>query len=163
MKEKIDIITELKDALKSRNNPSDLKEIHIGVVQELEPVVVTIFEGSVILKEDEELFISEWFRFRCDIDKTLALSSDVPDKLGSSKYNYGEAEKISESHSYGGAPCRIPDAISYLADAIADTNTAVSKINGELLALKCVLKVGDFVTIGSLAQQDKYILLDKVL
>ena len=88
MREKADIITVLKDSLKERTNPNDLKEIHIGVVQNLEPVIVTIFEGKVVVKEEDELFISEWFRFRCDIDKTGALSSDVPDELQSSEQNY---------------------------------------------------------------------------
>ena len=149
MKEKTDIITELKDALKARTNPSDLKEIHIGVVVNVEPVIVTIFEGQVTLKEEEELFISEWFRFRCNIDKTGALSSDVPEALKNAK-------NITETHSYTGTSCIMPQAISFLASAI-------KKVNDELFALKCDLKIGDFVAIGSLAQQDKYILIDKVL
>ena len=162
-KEKKDLTSVLKRALKARNNPTDLKEIHIGTVILTEPVTVTIFEGKVTLTENQELFISEWFRFRCDIDKTEALTSTVPDKLNSSKENYRQAKNITEKHSFSGADCIMPQAISFLASAIENTNSAIDEIKKEVLALKCELKAGDFVIIGSLAQQDRYILLDKVL
>ncbi len=116
-KEKKDLTSVLKNALKERNNPTDMKEIHIGTVLSTEPVIVSIHEGKVVLTENDELYISEWFRFRCDIDKTGALSSTVPDKLDSSKTNYNLAKTIKENHSYGGAPCIMPQAIEFLADA----------------------------------------------
>ena len=50
----------------------------------------------------------------------------------------------------------MPTAVDYVAKAI-------EKVTAELLALKCDLKVGDFVVLGSLEQLDKYILVDKVL
>lgn len=147
--QKTDLTRVLKDALKERNNPTDYKAIHLAKVVKLEPLIVSIYEDKILLEENVELYISEWFRFRCNIDKTSALSSTVPSKLDSAK-------GVTETHSYGGAPCQMPNAISYLADAI-------SAVNSELLALKCELKVGDYVAVGSLEQTDRYILLDKVL
>lgn len=139
----------LKGALKERNNPVDYKAIHLAKVVKLEPLIVSIYEDKILLEENVELYISEWFRFRCDIDKTSALSSTVPAKLDSAK-------GVTETHSYTGSACAMPDAITYLADAI-------SGVNSELLALKCDLKLGDYVAVGSLEQTDRYILLDKVL
>jgi len=146
---KQDLTTILKSALNERNNPTDLKEIHIGKVEQVSPVIASISEGKIQLEENDELIISEWFRFRCDIDKTTLLSSGVPDDLTN-------ARGISETHSYTGTSCNMPSAVEYLAQAI-------EKVTGELLALKCDLKVGDLVVIGSLEQLDKYVLLDKVL
>ncbi len=71
---KLDIVDVLKEKLKERNNPVDLKSIIIGKVVQLEPVIVSVYEGKVLLEENEELFISEWFRFRCNIDKTQRLT-----------------------------------------------------------------------------------------
>lgn len=146
---KQDLTTILKTALNERNNPTDLKEIHIGKVEQVSPVIASISEGKIQLEENDELIISEWFRFRCNIDKTTLLSSGVPDDLTN-------ARGVSETHSYSGASCNMPSAVEYLAQAI-------EKVTGELLALKCDLKVGDLVVIGSLEQLDKYVLLDKVL
>ena len=149
MQNKVDLTNVLKGALKLRNNPKDLKAVNIATVVKLEPLTVSLYEGKVLLRENEELFISEWFRFRCNIDKTKVLSQTVGEKLESAK-------GVSETHSQSGSPCSMPDAVSYLADAI-------SGINSELLALKCDLKLGDYVAVGSLEQTDRYILLDKVL
>ena len=144
-----DLTTVLKSALNERNNPTDLKEIHIGKVEQVSPVIASISEGKIQLEENDELIISEWFRFRCNIDKTTKLSEGVPDDLTN-------ARAVTETHSYTGTSCNMPSAVDYLAQAI-------EKVTGELLALKCDLKVGDLVIIGSLEQLDKYILLDKVL
>ena len=130
-------------------NPTDLKPSLVGVVKQLEPVVVALEDGAILLTEGTELLVSEWFRFRCNIDKSGALSSDVPSSLESAK-------GVTETHSQSGSPCSMPDAISYLADAITSINT-------ELLALKCELALGDMVELASLEQTDKYILIDKVL
>ena len=145
----IDLTNVLKEALKSRNNPTDLKAINIAKVVKLEPLTVSLYEDKVFLREGNELFISEWFRFRCNIDKDGTLSSVVPDNLQTAK-------NITETHSFTGSPCSLPDAISYLASAI-------SGVNNELFALRCDLKLGDYVAVGSLEQTDKYILIDKVL
>lgn len=145
----IDLTNVLKGALKSRNNPTDLKAINIAKVVKLEPLTVSLYEDKVFLREGNELFISEWFRFRCNIDKDGTLSSVVPDNLQTAK-------NITETHSFTGSPCSLPDAISYLASAI-------SGVNNELFALRCDLKPGDYVAVGSLEQTDKYILIDKVL
>lgn len=144
-----DIVDVLKSKLKERNNPADLKSIIIGKVVQLEPVIVSVYEGKVLLEENDELYISEWFRFRCNIDKTQRLTSDVPNELTS-------AQEVGETHSFTGAPCTMPNAISHLVNAI-------DCINAEVLALKCNLKRGDLVAVGSLEQLDRYILLDKVL
>ena len=139
----------LKSLINSCKNPTDLKPSIIGKVVQLSPVIVSINEGKILLEENEELFISEWFRFRCDIDKTEALSSGAPSDLSS-------ARRVSETHSYSGASCNMPTAIDYVAKAI-------EKVTAELLALKCDLKKGDLVVLCSLDQLDKYILIDKVL
>lgn len=146
---KPDLISTLAEELNKRNNPTDLKTGIIGVVKQLEPLVVSINEGAINLTENDNLLISEWFRFRCNIDKTGALSSTVPSDLDS-------ATSVTETHSQGGAACKMPDAISSLADAITQINT-------ELLALKCNLAPGDKVVISSLEQTDLYIVIDKVL
>ena len=146
---KPDFTKELAKALKERNNPTDLKPSIVGVVKQLSPVIVSCDEGATLLTENEELLISEWFRFRCNIDSTSALSETVPSDLKSAK-------GVKETHSQSGTPCSMPDAIAYLADAITNINT-------ELLALKCNLAVGDLVSIASLEQTDKFILIDKVL
>lgn len=59
-----DITTVLKNALKTRNNPTDLKPSIIGKVVQISPITVSICEGKILLEENDELFISEWFRFR---------------------------------------------------------------------------------------------------
>ncbi len=146
---KENIVDVLKNSIKKCQNPTDLKPSIIGKVVQLSPVIVSISEGKILLEENEELFISEWFRFRCDIDKNTALSSSVPSDLSS-------ARGVSETHSYTGASCNMPSAIDYVSQAI-------EKVTSELLALKCDLKLGDFVVLGSLEQLDKYILIDKVL
>lgn len=146
---KPDLISTLAEELNKRNNPTDLKAGIIGVVKQLEPLVVSINEGAINLTENDNLLISEWFRFRCNIDKTGALSSTVPSDLDS-------ATAVTETHSYTETACKMPDAISYLADAITQVNT-------ELLALKCNLALGDKVVISSLEQTDLYIVIDKVL
>lgn len=146
---KPDFIKDLARALKDRDNPTDLKPSVIGVVKQLDPVIVSLDEGAILLTEGVELLISEWFRFRCNIDKTTALSEGVPSSLES-------ARAVTETHSYTGSPCTMPDAIGYLADAIAS-------VNSELLALKCNLALEDKVIITSLEQTDMYLLIDKVL
>lgn len=148
-KKETTIIDVLKNELQKRNNPTDLKANIIGKVVQLEPIIVSISDGHVLLKENDHLEISEWFRFRCKIDKESALSSDVPTALEN-------AQNVTETHSYGGAVCGMPNAIGYLA-------TAISKINTELLALKCNLALGDHVTVASLEETDKYVLLDKII
>lgn len=143
------LINILKNELKSRNNPIDLKPVYIGKVVNLSPVQVAIYDDKIILTEDDDLLISEQFRLRCNIDKTTALSSDVPNLLN-------EAKQVTENHSFSGSPCNMPQAIEKLTQAI-------EKVNTELLQLKCDLKIGDLVAIASLEQLDMYILTDKVI
>lgn len=146
---KPDFIKDLAKSLKDRDNPTDLKPSIIGVVKQLSPVIVQYEDGAILLTEGDNLLISEWFRFRCNINLTGLLSDTVPTDLENAK-------GVTETHSYTGSPCNMPDAISYLADAI-------SSINTELLALKCNLALDDKVVIASLEQTDKFILIDKVL
>lgn len=146
---KKDFFQQMAGELKSRNNPSDLKATIIGTVTSIEPICVSVEDGAINLKQGEELELSEWFRFRCDIDKTKALSQAVISDCDN-------AEAVTETHSFTGTPCVMPNAISLLA-------TAIISINTELLQLKCDLKVGDYVSVASLEQEGSYILLDKVL
>lgn len=148
--EQKDFFKVLAGELKDRDNPSDLKSGIIARVEQISPkIIVSYSESKIFLTENEELLISEWFRFRCNIDKTGVLSSDV-------STNLTNAKSVTETHSNGGASCQMPNAISYLADAI-------SGVRDELLTLKCDLQVGDFVLLASLEQKDRYILIDKVL
>lgn len=140
----------LADNLKKRDNPKDLKSGIIARVEKIDPLVIVSYaDGKIMLTENEELLISEFFRLRCNIDKTGVLSSTVPE-------NTDNAEAISETHSYTGSPCQMPDAISYLAGAILG-------VRDELLALKCNLQIGDHVLIASLEQKDRFVLIDKIL
>jgi len=149
MQNKVDLTSVLKRHIRLCKNPTDLKAINIATVVKLEPLTVSLYEGKVLLREDNELYISEWFRFRCNIDGAKWLSEKVKEDLQN-------ANAVKETHSNGGAPCQMPNAITCLADAIDCVAT-------ELLALKCDLKLGDYVAVGSLEQTDRYILLDKVL
>lgn len=144
-----DFFKRLANLLNERTNPTDLKASMIGKVVKLSPITIQIDNGNALLVENDELEISEWFRFRCNIDKDKALSSDVPTNLE-------QAKAITEVHSYGGTPCQMPNAITFLA-------TAIEKITGEILSLKCDFKVGDFVLVASLEEENKYILVDKVI
>lgn len=148
-KKEVTIIDVLENELKKRTNPTDLKPCIIGKIVLLQPLTVQISEGNILLEEGDELEMSEWFRFRCNIDATGTLSSTVPSDTDN-------AESITEKHSYSGAECQMPNAISSLASAILG-------VRDELLALKCIIKVGDYVSIASLEEKGKYILLDKVL
>lgn len=148
--QKRDFFKDLASELKGRDNPKDLKSAIIARVEQVAPLVIVSYaDGKIMLTEDDELLICEFFRLRCNIDKTGVLSSNVPE-------NTDNAEAITETHSYTGTACNMPDAISYLAGAIIG-------IRDELLALKCDLKIGDNVVIASLEQKDRYILIDKVL
>ena len=144
-----DFFKRLANLLNERTNPTDLKASMIGKVVKLSPITIQIDNGNALLVENDELEISEWFRFRCNIDKDKALSSDVPTNLE-------QAKAITEVHSYGRTPCQMPNAIIFLA-------TAIEKITGEILSLKCDFKVGDFVLVASLEEENKYILVDKVI
>lgn len=147
--EKVNFVSEITKELKKRNNPEDVKPSIIGVVVKIEPVIIVQIEnGDILLTENEELEISEWFKFRCNINKTNALTQDVPNNLNN-------ALNVAETHSYGGAPCNMPNAITCLVNAI-------NAVNNELLALKCNLNIGDFVVIASLEENNRFILIDKV-
>ena len=124
------LINVLKGALKGRDNPIDLKPVYIGKIVNLSPIKVSIFDGKVILTEDDDLYISEQFRLRCEIDKTFDLSLNVPNLLT-------QAMSVQEIHSFTQLPCNIPQAIEFLAQAI-------TKVSTEVLNLKCDLKIGDF-------------------
>ena len=139
----------LAKEIKIRDNPTDLKEIVIGFIATLEPVTVTTDGGAFTFVENNNLFISEQFRLRCNIDKTSALSSDVPNLLD-------QAKQVTETHSASGSPCNMPQAIEKLANAI-------DKVKTEVLQLKCDLKIGDKVILAPLQDMHgAYVLIDKV-
>lgn len=160
---KNNFIVDLAKNLKARDNPVDLKASIVGVVRQVSPVVVSIAEDIILLREGSTLFISEWFRFRCNIDKTKALSSLVFGDRENSASNNANANQVEETHSSTGSPCSMPNAISLLATSIDFLSDAILQINTELLQLKCELKVGDYVLIASLEQENRYVLLDKIL
>ena len=141
--------SDLANEFKKRDNPSDFKEALKGVVICLNPLTVHIENGQATLTQGDQLIISEWFQKRWDIDKTTALSVDVPDLLS-------EAKAVTEIHSYTpNNSCNMPSAISYLASAI-------EKINAELFALKLDLKLKDVVILLPSDVTDKYFIIDKV-
>jgi hypothetical protein len=146
---KRDFIKMLAKATKENKNPTDLKPSIICVVESVSPLIVSSDDGKIQYQEGDDLFISEWFKLRCNIDAAGALSSTVPSECAS-------AEGVTETHSQGGASCAMPSAIKHLS-------TAIQAIKTELLNLKCDLKKGDLVIIASLEQKDKYLLVDKVL
>lgn len=135
--------------LKKCNNPTDLKESLYGVVTCVEPLVVAIENGGGVLTEGDELDVGESFRLRCDINKTKALTDGVSADLEAAK-------AISETHSQGGAPCGMPQAVAHLASAI-------EKINAELLQFGCDLQTGHRVHLAPHKEQGKYVLIEKVL
>lgn len=140
----------LAKEIKNRDNPTDLKQNVIGFVTNIEPLTVSTDGDSFVFIDGEDLFVSEQFRLRCKIDETTALSSDVPNLLN-------KAKQVTETHSNGGSPCNMPQAIEKLAQAI-------EKVNTELLQLKCDLKVGDKVVLAPLNDMHgAYIVLDKIL
>lgn len=161
--EQKDFFKVLAGELKERNNPVDLKSGIIAKVEQLNPIIVSYSDGKIMLTEGEELIISEFFRFRCNIDKTKRLSEEIVNLIASSNSDCSNAEGVSETHSYTGASCNMPTAIAYLSSAIQSTNNAVIDNKNELLALKCILKVGDFVLLASLDQKDRFVLIDKIL
>lgn len=140
--------TQLAKEFKKRDNPSSLKEGVTGTVLSTAPLCVSLADGAITLKEGERLIVCEWFKFRCDIDKTGVLSNTVPS-------NTNNAESITESHSYGGASCNMPSAVSALAEAILG-------VRDELLNLKCDLKAGDLVALLPTENNGYYFLIDKI-
>lgn len=134
---------------KKRNNPSSYKELTIATVEQVSPLILTVANAQIRLSEElGNLFIPEWFVFRCNIDSTGMLSSSVPSDLDL-------ATGITEIHSQSGADCQIPNAIAYLASAI-------SGVNDELLALKCELKIGDKLIVAPLESDSEYVIVDKL-
>lgn len=134
---------------KENRNPSSYKELTIATVQTVEPLLLTVSNSQIQLSEEiGNLYIPEWFTFRCNIDKTGVLSSSVPS-------NTDNAESIQETHSYTGGACQMPDAISSLASAILG-------VRDELLQLKCILQVGDKVIVAPLESDSEYVIVDKL-
>lgn len=134
---------------KENRNPSSYKELTIATVQTVEPLLLTVSNSQIQLSEEiGNLYIPEWFTFRCNIDKTGVLSSSVPSDTDN-------AESIQETHSYTGSACQMPDAISSLASAILG-------VRDELLQLKCILQAGDKVIVAPLESDSEYVIVDKL-
>ncbi len=167
---------DLAKEFKKRNNPNEFKPC-IGIVLNLNPIRIAILNGEVILTEQDNLIITEWFKKRWDIDKEHDLSVDLPAKLNWAKLNLIQAKLLASSavstdvyHS-NGASCSVTSAnfalvqqaIDQIAEAIDNVSDAV-KINKEaLLELKLDLQVGDSVFIVPATETDKFFLTDKVL
>ena len=148
MNQRKDFFQEMAEQFKKRNNPTDLKPAIIGIVTGLNPLCVSIEDGLINLFENDNLILSEWFKIRTEIDKESDLSEQVPNLLE-------QAEAIKETHSQGGAPCIMPDAVALVCQAIR-------LINAELLKHKIELQQGDYVILNSAEQEDTYILIDKL-
>lgn len=139
----------LAKEFKKRNNPSSYKELTIATVQAIEPLQLTVANSQILLSEElGNLFIPEWFTFRCNIDSTGMLSETVTSETDS-------AQAVTETHSQGGAPCNMPNAIANLSNAIL-------AVRDELLALKCELKIGDKLIVAPLESDSEYVIVDKL-
>lgn len=134
---------------KKNANPTVYGECVLAKVINVSPLTLSLANEQIqICEADETLIIPEWFQFRCDIDKTGMLSSSVPASVEN-------ANSIAETHSYSGAPCNMPNAVSSLSDAILS-------IRDELLNLKCMLKFNDKCIVAPLGSDSQYVLVDKV-
>ncbi len=134
---------------KKRNNPSSYKELTVATVQCVEPLQLTVVNSQIQLSEAlGNLCVPEWFDFRCNIDATGLLSESV-------QSDTEEAVSITETHSYTGTPCQMPDAIAYVSSAIL-------AVRDELLALKCILQVGDKLIVAPLESDSEYVIVDKL-
>ena len=159
---KLDFGYTIAKELKKRDNPKDYKPCEAFVVS-LSPVVVSILDGKIKLVEGKDLIITEWFKKRWDIDKTAALSVDIPGLLSDAVSLCESATNITETHSYGGAPCQMPNAVSDLSQAIAKVSEAITKNKNELLALKLDLQINDKVFVVSSSMDGVFFLVDKVI
>ena len=64
--EQKDFFGVLAGELKGRDNPTDLKSGIVAKVEQVAPfVIVSYSDGKIMLNENEELLISEFFRLRC--------------------------------------------------------------------------------------------------
>ena len=132
-----DFFKRLAEEFKTRNNPTDLKAAFIGQVAQLEPLTIQIEDGKILLIENKELEISEWFKFRCNINKDNSLSDSVTKSLNA-------ATQIKETHSNGGTPCNIPTAIEQLANATKEQyNDLKTQLND---MQKKIDKIYDIIT-----------------
>lgn len=139
----------LAKEFKRRNNPSSYKELTIATVQQVEPLQLTIANSQIFLSEEiGNLFIPEWFAFRCKIDSTGMLSKTVPTETES-------AQGITETHSQSGATCNMPNAIVH-------TSNAILAVRDELLGLKCELQIGDKLIVAPLEADSEYVIVDKL-
>ena len=95
-----------------RNNPTDMKSGIIGKVVQVEPVIVSIDNGKVLLKENNELEISEWFRFRCKLGKN-ASDTSMQSTVKNALY-----DTYPQSVSCNATVCNTSDAIGNLYVAV---------------------------------------------
>lgn len=177
--------------LKKRDNPKDFKPSE-AIVVGLSPVVLSVLDNKVTLTEGKNLIISEWWQFRRDIDKTFALSEDIPDLLEESADLFDDVndldiliqniiqpidQDLGVIHSYN--PIAQPrdrhnvevrnafSSLSLIFQKIALSNTkiseAITKNKNELLALKLDLQINDKVIIIPSSQADIFFLIDKVV
>ena len=138
----------LSNEMAKRNNPNDLKSGIIGKIVQVEPIIVSIDNGKILLSENEELEISEWFRFRCKLGKNADDENEVDTTVSTAiKDLTGSCDA----------------KVCNLSSVVSSFKIAINSIKNELLALKCDLKKNDFVSVASLEENGKYILLDKVL
>lgn len=139
---------ELAKQFKDKDNSGNYKEAVIGSVKSVKPLVVTLSDGAIEISIDNGLLVlSEAFNLRCNIDKS--------EKLSQVNSLLEDAKSITETHSQGGAPCNMPNAIAKLSDAIAN-------IKDEVMNLKCELKPLDRVVLAPSNLKDVYILVERI-
>ena len=162
---------------KKRNNTNDFKPC-IAVVVGLAPLKLSVLGGEVMLTEADNLIITEWFKKRCDIDKTFALSVDVPAKLAEAQTESLAYCELAQSGltayiNIQPPPIDVPLATVVLASVgeisqaisqvLSKVSSSITDLKTEILNLKLTLAIGDYVLVIPSAESDKFFLVDKVL
>ncbi len=151
----------LAKLFKERNNPVEFKPQE-AVIISLSPVKVSILNGQVVLEENKQLVISEWFQKRWDIDKAGALSSDLPNLLTTALNNAAQAADTIVIDDYSGAQCEVMGAIDQINAAVIALSQAITINKTELLQLKLDLQLNDRVLIVPAEKEDIFYLVDKI-
>jgi len=131
----------------------------------LDPVQVHIEDGQITLTDGDQLVIPEWFQKRWDIDKTFALSAQIPENLAQEQASCLTAETALSAYISSEPPdialaTVTLDSITSISQAISDVSDGITALKTELLNLKLDLQINDMVIL--LPGATKYYLIDKV-
>ena len=169
-------VCEVAKEFKKRDNPKEWKPQE-AIVISLSPIKLKVLDGKVILAENKNLIIPEWFKKRWNIDQTFALSQYIPQliqnitDLSNDFIDIIDPENENQGvlHSY--PPAVEPDErhnvevrqgfqlLSQVFERICD---AIEINKTEILQLKLDLQIDDKVLIIPSSQDDVFILIDKV-